>query len=175
MCGVQAIFNASIRIEGENYSLLMSNVEIFSRVDIHHPPLINQVFIHAVNNLSPVFVSPIENCTFAARRTHCFSQAQARKEKGTRDAYKTICFLARRGLRMNLRVRKVTGVSAMMCVCFVGKKKQVLTKREHTHRGLSLEVAWGRSIEIAHRTEYFGDFVRAASHVGSNARLGPGG
>lgn len=48
----------------------------------------------------------------SARSTH--SSTEIAKRGG--NSYTTICLRASRGLRMNLRVRRVTGVSAMLVV-----------------------------------------------------------
>jgi hypothetical protein len=56
-----------------------------------------------------------------------FSSADRKEEKGP---YTTICFLASRGLRMNLRVRRVTGVSDMVAVERVESPAARICERE---------------------------------------------
>jgi hypothetical protein len=59
------------------------------------------------------------------RRSWAWCGRSAGKKK---EPYTTICLRARRGLRMNLRVRRVTGASAMIVVV-VG-----LTRLNHQQR-----------------------------------------
>ena len=50
--------------------------------------------------------------------------------QGQGKAYTTICLRAKRGLRMNLRVRKVIGPSAMMKVIFSDCRKVLVEKEQ---------------------------------------------
>jgi hypothetical protein len=70
---------------------------------------------------------------------------QHHRNKG--KAYTTICLRPKRGLRMNLRVRKVIGASAMMKVIFPDCRKVLVEKEQVQCFDDNTEKSW-RMVDV---------------------------